>query len=367
MAIIHLFPPFLRICKTTGPNVYTNFSGRKVPSQIEMQCLNNVKLTATSSTLETVCSNKDSAGHGSMSSSPRQKHRRKTIATIVAHDGISPNLDIGFTDDETVSNFSASDVKKTPLIPKPDLRASSHVTFEVNDGSCGKETQLNSKLYDEILAAPEKQDDVVSAKSFSSGESGVSLDNTAYAVHSTADITFPSRTTTVLAISTAQTVSSTDSRLKLRHVQSVNERRRHFEDNLAAIFMAFVLVFLICHMPRLLLNIHELITIKEAMLCSQRNERPFSLWSMITISVSHFLLVINSSTNILVYCLMSSKFREECRSIFRTIVADCGTIGQCCDLKIPSTNSSRNSLTTRGESIVNLPNESTCRFISTKI
>ena len=41
-----------------------------------------------------------------------------------------------------------------------------------------------------------------------------------------------------------------------------NERRRIFEDNLAAVCMGFVLVFLMCHLPRLMLNIHELITIE---------------------------------------------------------------------------------------------------------
>lgn len=108
-------------------------------------------------------------------------------------------------------------------------------------------------------------------------------------------------------------------RLHRRRVQTVNERRRRFEDNLAAIFMGFVLVFLVCHFPRLLLNIHELITIREAMECTKQNEHGFSLWSLILISISHFLLVLNSSTNILIYCLLSSKFREECSALFRKI------------------------------------------------
>ena len=40
--------------------------------------------------------------------------------------------------------------------------------------------------------------------------------------------------------------------------------RRRVESNLAAIMMGYVLVFLICHAPRLLLNIHELANIREA-------------------------------------------------------------------------------------------------------
>ncbi len=44
---------------------------------------------------------------------------------------------------------------------------------------------------------------------------------------------------------------------------TVNESRRKKEDNLAVIFMGFIIVFLVCHLPRLLLNIHELATIRK--------------------------------------------------------------------------------------------------------
>ena len=50
-------------------------------------------------------------------------------------------------------------------------------------------------------------------------------------------------------------------------------------------------------------------------MCGKQGHHPFSVWSMVTISISHFLLVLNSATNILVYCLLSSKFREECSKI----------------------------------------------------
>ena len=112
----------------------------------------------------------------------------------------------------------------------------------------------------------------------------------------------------------ATSASTSKRRLStLKHVQTVNEKRRSFEDNLAKIFLGFVFVFLICHTPRLFLNIHELIVMEEAMKCQSLRQEPFSLWSLLLINVSHFLLVLNSSTNILVYCFMSSKFRDECK------------------------------------------------------
>ena len=39
------------------------------------------------------------------------------------------------------------------------------------------------------------------------------------------------------------------------------------EDNLASVFMGYILVFLICHSPRLGLNIYELTTIESAIDC----------------------------------------------------------------------------------------------------
>lgn len=95
-----------------------------------------------------------------------------------------------------------------------------------------------------------------------------------------------------------------------------NESRRKKEDNLAAVFMGFIIVFLVCHLPRLLLNIHELATIRHAMECQANGFQGFPLWSGIMISISHLLLAINSATNILIYCCLSSQFRLECKKVF---------------------------------------------------
>ena len=48
-----------------------------------------------------------------------------------------------------------------------------------------------------------------------------------------------------------------------------NARRRRMEDQMATIFMGYILVFLVCHSPRLMLNIYELATIREAVECSR--------------------------------------------------------------------------------------------------
>ena len=48
-----------------------------------------------------------------------------------------------------------------------------------------------------------------------------------------------------------------------------NAKRRKMEDQLATIFMGYILVFLVCHSPRLMLNIYELATIREALACTR--------------------------------------------------------------------------------------------------
>ena len=80
--------------------------------------------------------------------------------------------------------------------------------------------------------------------------------------------------------------------------------------------MGFVLVFLVCHFPRIFLNMHEMYTLSWSMECLKHTSNGFTMWSLVLVSVSHFLLVVNCSSNILVYCFMSSKFRQECRKIF---------------------------------------------------
>ena len=57
-------------------------------------------------------------------------------------------------------------------------------------------------------------------------------------------------TSAVLTLAAATATTAANSRLQLRAVQHCNERRRIFEDNLAAVCMGFVLVFLVCHFPR---------------------------------------------------------------------------------------------------------------------
>ena len=55
------------------------------------------------------------------------------------------------------------------------------------------------------------------------------------------------------------------------------------------------------------------------MVCMENQRQGFSLWSLVLITISHVLLVLNSSINILIYCLLSSKFREECHGLVKKL------------------------------------------------
>ena len=45
--------------------------------------------------------------------------------------------------------------------------------------------------------------------------------------------------------------------------------------------MGYILVFLVCHSPRLMLNIYELFTIRQAMECQSVGLDAFPLWPQV--------------------------------------------------------------------------------------
>ena len=93
------------------------------------------------------------------------------------------------------------------------------------------------------------------------------------------------------------------------------QRRKH-EDHLAMIFLGFIFVFLLCHLPRILLDIHELVTREHYINCFKFGHRDFPAYISISIFISHVMLVISSATNLLIYCSLSSTYRKEVRDFF---------------------------------------------------
>ena len=77
------------------------------------------------------------------------------------------------------------------------------------------------------------------------------------------------------------------------------------------IFLGFVVVFLVCHLPRLILNFYEAANIHRWNDCEEASKKHVPLWFFYTIVLSHLLLAINSATNVPVYQPCSSGWRAE--------------------------------------------------------
>ena len=82
-------------------------------------------------------------------------------------------------------------------------------------------------------------------------------------------------------------------------------------DNLAPILFGVVIVFVICNSLRVILNIYDSAVVEDIIKCEkQKMGRYPPPWILCTISVSHLLLMVNSSVNFLVYCVAGKRFRS---------------------------------------------------------
>ena len=108
-------------------------------------------------------------------------------------------------------------------------------------------------------------------------------------------------------------------KLKKNKGLNLRRQRRAHEDNLAMIFMGFILVFLVCHLPRMLLDIHELATMQHYEKCRENGFNEYPLYISISIYISHITLVLSTATNLIIYCSVSPTYRKELRKFFEEI------------------------------------------------
>ena len=80
--------------------------------------------------------------------------------------------------------------------------------------------------------------------------------------------------------------------------------------NLAPILFGVVIVFIGCNSIRVILNVYDFYVLDGIIECESKGMgRVPPVWVNCTISVSHLLLMINSSVNFLVYCVAGTRFR----------------------------------------------------------
>ena len=96
--------------------------------------------------------------------------------------------------------------------------------------------------------------------------------------------------------------------LRYAHVRSSNRNSSsHNEVNLATVLICIVIMFLLCHSPRLVINVAELIITRSYSECEHWMP---PAWFLCLSSFMHWLLIVNSSSNFLIYCFMGRKFKQ---------------------------------------------------------
>lgn len=113
----------------------------------------------------------------------------------------------------------------------------------------------------------------------------------------------------------SQNRSPSPSSIRPSSVVDRNAKRRRVEDRLAILFMGIVAVFFICNLPRIFLHMYETSVMEKARECSRLRQRSFPAWVWVMTSVSHLFLVINSSVNLLIYCLWNAQFRKVAKTM----------------------------------------------------
>lgn len=90
-----------------------------------------------------------------------------------------------------------------------------------------------------------------------------------------------------------------------------NKERSVHEHDAIKVLVGIVVVFMICHSLRLLLNFYEMILIKNVLDCIKDKQDGFPKWFLITKSFSALMLIINSSVNMIIYGCLNSGARRQ--------------------------------------------------------
>ena len=91
---------------------------------------------------------------------------------------------------------------------------------------------------------------------------------------------------------------------------SFSAERKANEAKHAVILFIIVLLFFICHTPRVIINIHEFLYLDLFKRGMESECDKYPILIFIFTSVSNCLLTINSSSNFYIYCFMCSTFRS---------------------------------------------------------
>jgi len=91
---------------------------------------------------------------------------------------------------------------------------------------------------------------------------------------------------------------------KIRNDQKKRSREKR-EQKIASLLILLVIVFGCCNVVKIIINLYEVFLVAV-----YGNYKKWPLWCDILTYLSHLLLVINSSMNIVIYCWKDKKFRR---------------------------------------------------------
>ena len=120
--------------------------------------------------------------------------------------------------------------------------------------------------------------------------------------------------------------------------QSISRQKQEKDDFVQQMWILFsiVILFVLCHILRIVLNIEEFLYLDVRKLAKEnRNCEWLQYWTITASVVSHLLLQINSSINIAIYCYFNHSFRKELWGLFRRII-------KCSSETITSSNETTN-------------------------
>ena len=100
-------------------------------------------------------------------------------------------------------------------------------------------------------------------------------------------------------------------RLSSMLVQENHRREQQQKENdLARVLIGIIVLFIVCHTFRVIIEIDDMLTAKTLAVCNQLHLPPYSTWSVILDPLSELMMVVNSSSNMVIYCCLNSAFRK---------------------------------------------------------
>ena len=95
------------------------------------------------------------------------------------------------------------------------------------------------------------------------------------------------------------------------HLQRVVKKREKDMVQKTRILFSIVILFILFHVLRVILNIEEFITLENQRIAKEMGCEWLQYWTIIAAPISHLLLQINSSINFFIYCFFNNSFRDE--------------------------------------------------------